>query len=145
MDAVTSATGKAVVADGRGDNKNRLYVGRGDGSSFAGSIAEVSDPNPPDAVPVGARFLRGDSNADGDIDISDGVLVLIYLFLDGGASPPCLRSADPDGTGVIELSDAIYILRFLFLDGPPPEAPFPECGSDGATFQSCPSGSMRCP
>jgi hypothetical protein len=130
VDAVTSATGKAVVADGRGDNKNRLYAGKGDGSLFPGAIAEVSDPDPPEAVTGGARFLRGDSNADGEIDISDGVFVLIYLFLGGGSSPPCSRSADPDSTGTIEISDAIYILNFLFLDGPPPKAPFPECGSD---------------
>jgi len=42
-----------------------------------------------------ARFVRGDANADGEVNLSDSVATLQYLFLGGGA-PSCLEAADAD-------------------------------------------------
>jgi DNA-binding beta-propeller fold protein YncE len=84
-----------------------------------------------DAVLQGDRpFIRGESNADGRLDLTDAVFTLLHLFL-GGREPSCLKSADTDDSGVVELTDAIRLLRFLFLGGGAPEAPFPGCGGDG--------------
>ncbi len=74
-------------------------------------------------------FRRADANGDGELDVSDAVFVLLYLFA-GGGEPPCLKSADVDDTGVVELPDAVYALGFLFQGGAPPLEPFSECGDD---------------
>lgn len=76
-------------------------------------------------VTVGGRvpvFLRGDSNADGKVNISDGVFTLRFLF-QAGEAPPCLDAADSNDDGRLNLTDGIYLLRFLFQEGPPIPAP----------------------
>jgi len=78
------------------------------------------------------RFHRGDPNANGDMDLSDGVFAFAYLFL-GGPTPGCLEAADTQNDGGIDLSDSIAILNHLFLGGPPPASPGPPsepCGED---------------
>src|SRR5687767_13229191 len=71
-----------------------------------------------------AHMLRGDSNHDLDIDISDGIATLGFLFL-GSASPPCLDAADINDSGEIDIADGIFTFNFLFQGGPPPAAPYP--------------------
>jgi hypothetical protein len=77
----------------------------------------------------GTEFRRGDANADGKVDISDGVFILGYLFL-GGSPPQCLDAADADDSGEIVITDAIYVLNHLFVGGLAPPPPYPECGED---------------
>lgn len=74
-------------------------------------------------------FRRGDADAGGEIDISDGIFTLLYLFL-GGAAPPCPAAADADDNGEIELTDPVYVIHFLFRGTPPPPEPFASCGED---------------
>ena len=87
----------------------------------------------PDLVPRYV-FMRGDPNHDGVTDISDGVRILVGLFVDPDALP-CLDAADVDDNGAVEIADAIGLLRFLFHNAgfpfPPwPLAPFPGFGVD---------------
>lgn len=73
---------------------------------------------------VVGKFIRGDANQDGIVDLSDAVFTLNYLFL-GGEVPKCLDASDVDDSGIIDLSDAVYLLNNLFLGGqviPPPNA-----------------------
>lgn len=80
-------------------------------------------------TPAGASFRRGDIDGDGEVNVSDAVASLGYLF--GGASRPyCLQAADTDDTGSIDISDAVYLLAHLFAEGPAPAAPFESCGHD---------------
>ncbi len=67
--------------------------------------------------PVGAyeRFIRGDVNANGKLNVSDPVLLLRYLFLDGSIQIPCQDAADADANGRLDLRDGILILEHLFL------------------------------
>lgn len=130
VDAVTSATGKPTIGSGRNDNKNRLYVGHGDRSTFPGSVAEVSDPDPPDSEMIDGAYRRGDAKADGSVDISDPISILLHLFLESPLLLRCEKSADADDNGVVELTDAIILLDFLFREGPPPSPPFEDCGVD---------------
>lgn len=67
----------------------------------------------------GARFLRGDSDRDGRLDVSDPIATLQHLFQ--GRELACLDAADADDSGAVNLSDAIVTLSFLFLGGPPAE------------------------
>lgn len=86
----------------------------------------------------GQRFVRGDANADGKVDISDPVYTLGYLFL-GSAPPGCDEALNADDSDKLDISDAIYALGFLFLGGPAPQAPFPRCGADPTPSLSCAS------
>ncbi len=76
-----------------------------------------------------AQFLRGDTTGEGGINISDGVFLLNFLFLDA-PEPQCLDAADADDDGQLNITDGIVILNFLFLGGLPPKAPHPVCGID---------------
>jgi hypothetical protein len=78
---------------------------------------------------LGTKFIRGDANVDGLINMSDAVYTLMALFL-GGAALPCLDAADANDVGRVDISDPIFILRFLFLGGPQLPAPYPEAGED---------------
>ncbi len=78
---------------------------------------------------TGIQFIRGDSNSNGAIDISDGVSLLDYLF-GGGPTPPCLDAADAGDDGQVNVADPISLLNYLFASGPNPASPFPGCGLD---------------
>ena len=77
----------------------------------------------------GDQFLRGDANGSGEINLTDGIAVLNFLFL-GGEDSPCRDAADINNDSNINLTDGIGIFNFLFLGGSAPEAPWPECGVD---------------
>ena len=87
----------------------------------------------------GGGFRRGDSNASGDLNITDGVYVLNYLFL-GGPEPPCHDAADSDDNGALNITDGVRILNYLFLGGPAPPAPGPDtCGPDATPEDELPA------
>ena len=91
----------------------------------------------------GPSFIRGDANADGDVNLADGVFVLNYLF-GGAVALHCKEASDANADGGSDIADVVYILNFLFTGGDEPPAPFPECGTvDGAVvdcggFPACP-------
>lgn len=66
-------------------------------------------------------FLRG--NVDGDasdqVDISDLVLLVAYMF-SGGEEPPCLDEANIDGVGEIDISDLVLLVAYMFSGGADP-------------------------
>ena len=69
--------------------------------------------------------VPGDCNQDGNLDLSDGICVLGFLFLGTPAALPCAEAAgntgllDWQGDGSVDLSDAVAVFGFLFLTGPP--------------------------
>ena len=75
-------------------------------------------------------FLRGNSNNDVVVDISDPIFTLNYLFL-GTTTPNCLDSADANNDESIDISDGIFTLAFLFNGGEMIPSPYPECGCRG--------------
>ena len=89
-----------------------------------------------DAPPV-IGFVRGDTNADSSVDITDPIFLLTYLFSQGGAS--CLLALDSNDDNGVDLADAISLLTFLFNNGPAPPAPYPTCGQDAT-----PGGTLDC-
>jgi len=65
-----------------------------------------------------AVFLRGDTNRDFVVDLSDAVATLGFLFR--GASPPkCKDGMDANDDGAIDISDPIFTLLGLFAGGEP--------------------------
>ncbi len=82
------------------------------------------------------EFIRGDSNDDGFVDISDPLHILGFLF-GGGEIPPCRAASDANDSARIDISDALLLLNFLFGDGFPPSAPYPEPDRDPTFDLGC--------
>ena len=83
----------------------------------------------------GPTFKRGDTNADGRLNIADAICALGYLF--GGPADPCktgvrncMDSADANDDGKVDVADAIKILGHLFTQTGPLPPPFETCGID---------------
>jgi hypothetical protein len=82
--------------------------------------------------PVLPKFHRGDTDDNGQLQLTDAVRILGYLFL-GSIAPACLDAADTDDNGQLQLTDAVRILGYLFLGSIPPAPPGPPpsaCGTD---------------
>jgi hypothetical protein len=80
-------------------------------------------------LPDGTLFIRGDSNGDGTVNISDPQHTLGYLFL-GDDRPFCYDAADSNDDGAINMSDPIATFGFLFLGGGSLPAPHGAAGED---------------
>ncbi len=118
-----------VAFEGQEDNVALTLCPDGDrtgdfGLTPGGSPAAANDCDEPMN-----RFRRGDSNNDNEVNLSDGVNTLNFLF-QGSAEPPCLEAADFDADAMLNITDAVLTFNFLFLGGPPPRAPYPDCGTD---------------
>ena len=85
-------------------------------------------------APARPTFVRGDANSDGAINLTDGVVPLLFLF-SGGAAPTCADAADTNDTGNVEITDAIIIFSWLFTGGASPAAPSPL--SPGYSAEEC--------
>ena len=72
-------------------------------------------------------YVRGDVNDDFEVNISDGVFALEWLF-QGGLMPNCVDATDANASGSVDIADPIYIFLFLFSGGDAPPFPFPDCG-----------------
>jgi len=129
----------------RSDRKRPL-----DGSSLAAAAFIALGIGPPglrSEASGAVEFLRGDANADGQVDISDAVRTLIYLFVEPLALP-CGDAADTDDNGTLELTDAVALLDVIFRGQPPLPAPAERCGVDPtdddqlpcAIYDACPRG-----
>jgi hypothetical protein len=95
-------------------------------------IARVS----PTEHPSISAFLRGDSNCDGTVDLTDSITSLLLLF-EGKGGACCLASNDVNGDASIDVSDPISLLGHLFLRGDAPPSPYPSCGQG-------PDGKLGC-
>lgn len=78
-----------------------------------------------------ALFVRGDSNRDGALDLTDAIATLKGLF-HAGADLPCPDAADANDSGGVDVSDAIFHFNYLFLGGAEPPPPFPDPARDAS-------------
>jgi hypothetical protein len=85
-------------------------------------------------------FIRGDTNSDGRVDVSDAVFSLMCLF--GGATALCEDANDVNDQGDLTIADPIYLLGYLFAGTAEPPAPFPDPGSDGTPEDSLSCGTF---
>ena len=94
-------------------------------STCGGSIGiNCNDPSYPVctipvSLSVGAVFMSGDANGDQNVNISDAVYVINYIFA-GGAPPNPIEAADADCNGIVTISDAVYLIQYIFNGGPAP-------------------------
>ena len=86
-----------------------------------------------EARPAARYFVRGDSNVDGRVNISDPIHLLNRLFV-GDVDPlSCADAADEDDNGMLDITDAVVTLGYLFLGSARAAAPrgAVRAGSDG--------------
>src|SRR6266542_999135 len=102
--------------------KSSLLVSVLAGAGFLGTalLAERSgalEPGQPELVAI----INGDSNGDWDIDLSDGVYLLNFLYGGGPAPVPVdcgtglisSENGDSNGDGSKDVSDVIVLLGWL--------------------------------
>ncbi len=82
----------------------------------------------PSVEPV-VGFIRGDSNGDGQTDLSDAIHMLMVLFL-GTEPDDCEDARDVVDDGSLDIADPVALLMYLFAGGAPPPPPFPLPGPD---------------
>jgi len=111
--------------------------------SFAANVSGGEDNNPDNnaesieltVLPgaAGSVFYRGDTNTDGQLDISDALYLFNSLFL-AGSPLGCLEAADSNNDGSADISDGVHVLSFLYNGGAAPAPPGPptvgDCGPD---------------
>jgi hypothetical protein len=69
-------------------------------------------------------YTCGDANADDEVNVSDAVLIINYIFIQGPAPDP-LEAGNVNCDGEVNVSDAVYIINFIFIGGPDPCAGCP--------------------
>ena len=119
------AFGEPLIVPGR-PVKNVITTSQGF-SEFPDLVPGTLTITP--AVTGDEIFIRGDSNSDGRVDLSDPINVLDFLFA-GTESPKCFDAADGNDDGRIDLADAIFLLGFFFAGGPRIPIPYPDRGFD---------------
>lgn len=90
------------------------------------------------------RFIRGDTNRDTVLTISDVLFQLAFLYESGPGN--CLDAHDTNDDGILDVSDPVFLLLFLFDNGPIPPSPGLNCGVDPGPDDSidCQNG-LICP
>ncbi len=101
----------------------------------------------PDPTPFNQR--PGDGNQDGNLNISDPVHLLGFLFQGSIARLPCgdgtrndadnIQLLDSNGDRKIDLSDAVTVLKYLFSGAEPPVL-----GRNCVIIEGCPDNSLKC-
>lgn len=76
----------------------------------------------------GGRFIRGDTNLDEVVDVSDAIRLLLHLY--GGMPLLCEDAGDVHEDESLDLTDAVNLLTALFQGGAPPPPPYPTAGTD---------------
>lgn len=93
------------------------------------SIVPTQIPGEVTIESLDAPFMRGETTGDGNVNISDPMVILMYLF--NGESHSCLDALDSNDDGNLSISDAMYLLCYLFCgESPTIPAPFGSCGYD---------------
>ena len=89
------------------------------------------------------RFLRGDPNVDGAVNIADAIRIVDTLFR-GGEPFSCPKSADTNDDGRLTITDAVWTLLHLFGGSVLPE-PTGACGTDPTADELGCESAQTCP
>jgi hypothetical protein len=69
-------------------------------------------------LPVFIEYICGDANNDEEVNVSDAVWMLNYIFL-GGPPPDPVHAAEINCDGDPNVSDVVWLLNYIFYPGAP--------------------------
>lgn len=124
--------GRTVFADLSGTlygGAVAIGVESGDETGFDALDAQLCELELGEPEEPAPRFVRGDVNVSGSVNLVDAIHLL--EFLSGGAAVPCVDAADVNDDGSVDVPDGVYALLYLFdrsVEIPAPGAL--SCGSD---------------
>jgi aminopeptidase N len=94
-----------------------------DSSDFTVKVKDSTVPQKTDTqelyIKIQSGFTRGDVNHDGEMNVTDVMYLINYLFM-GGPAPIPRESGDVNCNGVVDVADVVYLINNLFISGPPP-------------------------
>jgi Dockerin type I domain len=73
----------------------------------------------------------GDANGDGDVNVSDAVWIVNYVFIGGPPPQPIVACGDINTDADVNVSDAMYLVVWIFAGGGPPTTCSPGIGWPG--------------
>jgi Dockerin type I domain len=62
-------------------------------------------------------YICGDANSDSDLNVSDAVYIINYVFISGSPAPVPLDAGEVNCDGSVNVSDAVYIINYVFISG----------------------------
>jgi hypothetical protein len=77
-----------------------------------------------------STFICGDTNGDGNVNVSDAVWIINYVFI-GGDPPDPIEAGDCNCDGNCNVSDAVYVINYVFIGGNAP------CDTNGDDIPDC--------
>jgi Dockerin type I domain len=74
--------------------------------------------------------MCGDANGDGEVNVSDCVWIINYVFKGGAEPQPVMACGDANTDGTVNVSDAVWIIGYVFVGGDPPD----DCAPDAPSW-----------
>jgi len=74
------------------------------------------------------RYVAGDADGSGLVDVDDVVFIIEYIFASGPAPEP-IAAGDANCSGAIDIDDVVYLIAYIFSEGPEPCAGTEPSGS----------------
>ncbi len=90
-----------------------------------------SDYSSVEKIKVYEQYLCGDANGTDNVDVSDAVYIVNFIFVSGSPAPDPFISGDSNCDGLVNVSDAVAIINFIFAGGNAP------CDTDGDSIPDC--------
>jgi hypothetical protein len=90
-----------------------------------GSVVEAGVDDFSVSVYACSYIVSGDANGDGQVELSDVVYIINYLYK-GGSAPECdpvTDCGDVNNDEIVDISDVLYLINYLYKGGPPPGNP----------------------
>jgi hypothetical protein len=120
----------AIDADALGFDLTAGRTPDGEGELVLLLAPTPGTPNSPPLVAPPATFIRGDVDADGDVDPDDLALLNLIVFAGIGEVPACEDRLDVNDDGAIDIGDPNFLAIALAPGGPAIPPPFPAEGVD---------------
>jgi hypothetical protein len=114
------AVGSITLTPGQADTVAFAMIGAADLPSLRNSAANARA-----RYNAATVWLCGDANRSAEVDISDVVYLIGYIFA-GGPAPAPLLAGDADCSFDVDIVDAVYLVGYIFGSGPAPCAACPK-------------------